>query len=144
MSDLKQLAADVRDGKAGSLTALLARVEAMEPAKLNTNQRLWDLVRQQRMELHRDRLITDEEYAVLAAYGGARRLEDYDALRDLALRALLALRRAKEYPAAHHTSRCTKSTGGALCSCGYDESCRVLDPVLAALEKATAMAGGAD
>src|SRR5688500_5811187 len=47
------------------------------------NQRLFDLVRYQRGELHEAGLITDDEYAWLAAgvdgSQPARRLEDYDA-----------------------------------------------------------------
>lgn len=47
------------------------------------NQRLFDLVRYQRSELHHASLITDEEYAELAMAGSqsARRLEDYDQVR---------------------------------------------------------------
>jgi hypothetical protein len=64
----------------------------MSEDKIDT-QRLWDLVRQQRSELHGDGLISDEEYAALASDGGAvARLETYDEMRaDLhALRAALA------------------------------------------------------
>ena len=47
-----------------------------------TNQRLFDLVRHQRIELHTEGLITDEEYAMLASeHASVRRLEDYDVLR---------------------------------------------------------------
>jgi hypothetical protein len=46
------------------------------------NQREHDLVRQMRMELHRDGLITEAEYSALASeHGGVQRLEDYDVLR---------------------------------------------------------------
>jgi len=54
---------------------------------INTNKRLFDLVRYQRSELHGEGLITDEEYfwlcaeADMAKGGGSpspRRLEDYD------------------------------------------------------------------
>jgi hypothetical protein len=46
------------------------------------NQREHDLVRQMRMELHSDDLITEAEYAALASeHGGVQRLEDYDVLR---------------------------------------------------------------
>lgn len=46
------------------------------------NQRLFDLVRQQRMELHEVELITDEEYIELAKeHSAVARLEDYDELR---------------------------------------------------------------
>lgn len=49
---------------------------------LRDNQRLLDLVRQQRMELHDADLITDQEYADLAQVDGAvERLESYDAVR---------------------------------------------------------------
>lgn len=45
-------------------------------------QRLFDLVRQQRMELHESGLISDKEYADLAmAKGSVERLETYDELR---------------------------------------------------------------
>lgn len=47
-----------------------------------TNQRLYDLVRQQRMELHAADLITNEEYAELAfEHSAVARLEDYDGIR---------------------------------------------------------------
>jgi len=64
--------------------------------QINTHVRLFDLVRYSRSSLHKDGLITDEEYAWLCAdapmatspSGGSpspRRLEDYDKLRrDLA------------------------------------------------------------
>lgn len=44
------------------------------------NQRILDLLRQLRGELHEQRLITDDEYAYLAGLGSqsARRLESYD------------------------------------------------------------------
>ncbi len=71
--------------------AKVAELEAKQP--INTHVRLFDLVRQQRAELHEAELITDEEYAWLS--GGAplatckkggspspRRLEDYDDLQD--------------------------------------------------------------
>lgn len=46
------------------------------------NQRLLDLVRQQRMELHAGNLITDREYAELASdHGAVARLETYDQMR---------------------------------------------------------------
>ena len=46
------------------------------------NQRLWDLVRHQRAELHETDLITDEEYAMLAEdHPAVARLETYDSLR---------------------------------------------------------------
>lgn len=48
-----------------------------------SNQRLADLIRYCRSELHEANLITDDEYATIAQRGSesARRLEDYDALR---------------------------------------------------------------
>ena len=59
---------------------------------INTNVRLFDLVRHCRANLHEEGLITDKEYAWLCAEapmatssGGspsARRLEDYDQLRE--------------------------------------------------------------
>lgn len=47
------------------------------------NQRLLDLVRYSRAELHEDGLISDKEYADLVEVGSisARRLEDYDDFR---------------------------------------------------------------
>lgn len=64
------------------------------------NQREHDLVRQMRMELLEDDLITKEEYAVLAHEKGAvQRLEDYDVLRArIAALALIAdtWRKARE------------------------------------------------
>lgn len=59
-------------------------------AEINTNVRLFDLVRFMRSELHQADLITDEEYfwlcaeAPMAKGSGSpspRRLEDYDELR---------------------------------------------------------------
>jgi hypothetical protein len=52
--------------------------ETVLPLSQNA-QRLWDLVRYQRRELHVAELITDEECAALAAdHGAVARLEDYD------------------------------------------------------------------
>lgn len=47
------------------------------------NQRLLDLVRYSRAELHEDGLISDQEYADLVEVGSisARRLEDYDEIK---------------------------------------------------------------
>ena len=46
------------------------------------NERMRDLVRYQRAELHAAKLITDEEYATLLSdHGAVARLEGYDALR---------------------------------------------------------------
>ncbi len=70
-----------------------ARAEArVKECKINTNVRLFDLVRHMRLELHRENLITDDEYSWLCSEAGMskdtkggspspRRLEDYDALR---------------------------------------------------------------
>jgi len=65
--------------------------EAKETPHINTHVRLFDLVRYHRAELHREGLITDEEYGFLCAgpmamspKGGSpsrHRLEDYDELR---------------------------------------------------------------
>ena len=81
--------------------------EQIAASAINTNVRLFDLVRYSRASLHEDELITDEEYAWLC--GGAemanspkggspspRRLEDYDEIR----KQLEALREA--IGAAHH------------------------------------------
>lgn len=47
------------------------------------HQRLWDLVRQQRMELHDAELISDDEYTELAKdHPAVARLETYDVLRE--------------------------------------------------------------
>lgn len=87
------------------LLPLIPRIEAAitAPAAINTNLRLFDLVRQMRSELHQADLITDEEYAWLSGWaamahspdGGSpspRRLEDYDRVRDelVALKAKVA------------------------------------------------------
>jgi hypothetical protein len=46
------------------------------------SQRVWDLLRYQRMELHNANLITNEEYAALAFdHPAVARLETYDELR---------------------------------------------------------------
>lgn len=50
--------------------------------KVKERDRLWDLVRHQRSELHEAELITDEEYAALAQdHASVARLETYDRLR---------------------------------------------------------------
>ena len=47
-----------------------------------TNQRLFDIVRYMRAEIHNAELITDDEYAELAMeHSAVDRLEDYDELR---------------------------------------------------------------
>lgn len=46
-----------------------------------THQRMWDLIRYQRQELHTAGLITDDEYGELAQdHPAVKRLEDYDKL----------------------------------------------------------------
>jgi hypothetical protein len=78
--------------KSSLATAEKQRDEARAKQPLNTHVRLFDLVRQQRSELHQADLITDDEYVWLS--GGAklasdpkggspspRRLEDYDEMR---------------------------------------------------------------
>jgi hypothetical protein len=51
-------------------------------AAINENERLRDLVRYCRHQLHEENLITDEEFAALVEVGSesARRLENYDAM----------------------------------------------------------------
>lgn len=67
--------------------------EKLSACAINTNVRLFDLVRYMRSELHEAQLITDKEYFWLCAEsemahspkGGSpspRRLEDYDKLRE--------------------------------------------------------------
>lgn len=59
------------------------------------HQRVWDLLRQQRMELLDAKLISEEEYAELATLkpsGSPRRLETYDAIRGRLEAAHKALR----------------------------------------------------
>ncbi len=69
------------------------RLDHQGPVHINSNVRLFDLVRYMRSELHQAKLITDEEFTWLSALaelatspeGGSpspRRLEDYDGLRD--------------------------------------------------------------
>lgn len=71
---------------------------------INTNRRLFDLVRFMRSELHEADLITDEEYswllseAPMAKGGGSpspRRLEDYDRVKASYLEALEMCERSK-------------------------------------------------
>lgn len=61
-----------------------ARVKALRlvfPSGLPDHARLVDLVRYCRHHLHREELITDEEYAALASVDGAvQRLEMYDVI----------------------------------------------------------------
>lgn len=103
-------AGDIRHFECGWRDRAIACVNACagmaEPAKeidamrdqiknsaINTNVRLFDLVRYMMAKLHEEQLITDSEYAWLCGgsdmanspKGGSpspRRLEDYDAMRD--------------------------------------------------------------
>ena len=72
-------------------------------------ERLLDLVRYMRAELHDEGLITDEEYATLASVGAgsARRLEGYDALRaeNARLRDALGVMRDRVDEAMGHFAR---------------------------------------
>ena len=53
-----------------------------DEARKGLHQRLWDLVRYQRSDLHTAGLITNEEYMLLAEdHAAVARLEDYDQLR---------------------------------------------------------------
>lgn len=63
-------------------------------------QRLYDLVRYCRAELHEEGLITDSEYAEMCAWGSdsARRLEDYDATKAENVRFRVALTRIEQMP----------------------------------------------
>jgi hypothetical protein len=83
-----------------------AALAAPEATETLLNQRLFDLVRYKRSELHEDGLITDEEYATLAQeHGAVKRLEDYDA-------ALAAIRAAAPAPEAKtERYRCTFCDG---------------------------------
>ncbi len=81
------------------------KLDHLGPVHINSNVRLFDLVRHQRGELHQAELISDEEYSWLCAgselatapEGGSpspRRLEDYDDMRkkmDEAARTLRAI-----------------------------------------------------
>lgn len=63
-----------------STMAVAALRDSIASARPFTNQRLFDLVRHQRSELHVAELITDDEYAQLAQeHSAVKRLEDYDA-----------------------------------------------------------------
>lgn len=73
-----------------------------EAAPLTDMQRMWDLVRQQRMELFESDLITQDEYAALAVdHPAVARLESYDELRSQAqkYKANLATARAELFEA---------------------------------------------
>lgn len=90
----------------GQRSSLLEFTDALLDAALELiaaareNQRLRDLVRYQRGELHEAGLIDDEEYAVIASdHAAVKRLETYDELKAAArelieVRAGLALLRA--------------------------------------------------
>jgi len=87
------------------------RLDHQGPVHINSNVRLFDLVRFMRTELHQAELITDEEYSWLCAEaelatapeGGSpspRRLEDYDDLRKLLTEKnaqIVALRESLQY-----------------------------------------------
>jgi len=84
LDELKQLSSYLRktgfDADAKNVDAAIEHVEELEAE----TQRLWDLARHCRYELHRDDLITDDEYVTLAQNRDAvHRLEDYDAYRKL-------------------------------------------------------------
>lgn len=75
----------------GNATLRHERDELKKKQPINTHVRLFDLVRQQRAELHEQDLITDDEYAWLCSHDplnskkpgspSVMRLEDYDQLR---------------------------------------------------------------
>ena len=79
------------DQIAGYLDSADAQIEELRKGSaINTNVRLFDLVRYMRSELHEAELITDEEYAWLLSEApmargkgspSPRRLEDYDEIR---------------------------------------------------------------
>lgn len=83
----------VQDAIDTATQELRQRLANLEKPAINTNVRLFDLVRFMRAELHEAQLITDDEYTWLSADspmasngpgGGSpspRRLEDYDELR---------------------------------------------------------------
>jgi len=73
-----------------------------------TDARLRDLVRHQRGELHDAGLLTDEEYAALAADPGAvARLEGYDAMRADLATCRKALINAGNAAGAHLSESCS-------------------------------------
>ena len=81
---------------------------------INTNTRLFDLVRYMRFELHEAELITDEEYAWICAEApmakgqgspSPRRLEDYDEIRAAARKLSDAYLRIREKLDAFDTPR---------------------------------------
>lgn len=91
-----------------------------------SNQRLFDLVRQQRAELHDAELINDAEYAALAmATGSVQRLETYDDLQSqlaalkLANEKLVELVKGANGFMQHHHA-CAKMTAETTdeCTCG--------------------------
>jgi len=71
-------------GRLRKLTKAEADTKAAKDAEIKAPQRLFDLVRYMRHELHASDLITDEEYAEICSWGSesARRLEDYDSIRE--------------------------------------------------------------
>lgn len=62
------------------------------------NERLLDLVRYQRSELHAANLISDEEYVWLVEQGSAsaRRLESYDEIREKMRKLEAELKQTKQ------------------------------------------------
>ena len=123
---------------------------------INTNKRLFDLVRYQRSELHAEGLITDEEYfwlcaeADMAKGGGSpspRRLEDYDEKyskfkeelaavtdeRDALKHALIELEAAAEAYAADQ-SRATDSRCGLVQPITVEDGNRLLSALRIANE----------
>lgn len=85
-----QLARDIIKGMEGNIAACEADNERLTREQpISSHLRQFDLVRQMRGELHRQNLITDEEYVWLCRHNptreagspSPRRLEDYDELR---------------------------------------------------------------
>jgi len=109
---------------------------------INTNVRLFDLVRYMRSELHEAELITDAEYAWICAEApmakgqgspSPRRLEDYDEVKareiqlQLDVRGLLLAVRSDE----NHLGILTKSAISGILKChpGLDsENDKLMDP----------------
>lgn len=72
----------VRLSEVPKMAAKIKRLEGELAEARKPNQRLYDLVRHQRMELHEAELVTDEEYIKLAKdHSAVARLEDYDAIK---------------------------------------------------------------
>jgi hypothetical protein len=76
----KHFAPEVRD-KLHDAQLEIRRLQCSKTGNRKLNQRLFDLVRYSRGFLHKEKLITDEEYAELCiTHGSVQRLEDYDEL----------------------------------------------------------------